>query len=50
MLFLWPGPRGFTVGFLLHHYAVVCTVESLSLFYPLFISRFYVLADDTSMR
>ena len=28
------------VGFILLWYAVVCTVESLSLFYLLFISRF----------
>ena len=34
--------RGLAVGSLLHRYSVVYTVESLSLFYILFISRFVV--------
>ena len=44
------GPyRGLTVEFLLLWYSVVSTVESLPLFYLLFISRFVLLGDDTSI-
>ena len=32
---LWSGQPGLTVGFLLLWYSVVCTVESLSVFYLL---------------
>ena len=40
------GPtRGLTIGYLLYWYLVVCTVESLSLF---FILNLFVL-DDTSI-
>ena len=38
--------RGLPVGFLLHRYSVLFTVESLSLFYLLFYLDLYVLGDD----
>ena len=40
--FVW----GLKVGFILLLYSVVCTVESLSLFYLLLILDVFVLGDD----
>ena len=37
---------GLTVGFLLLQFSVVCTVESLSLFYLYFNINLYILGDD----
>ena len=50
MTYLWSGPPGFLVGFPLLWYSVVCTIESLSMYYLLFIYLdLYVLGDYTSM-
>ena len=38
--------RGLPVGFLLHRYSVLFTVESLSLLYLLLYLDLYVLGDD----
>ena len=38
-----------TVGFLVLMYSVVCTVESLFLFYLIFNIYLYVQGDDASM-
>ena len=46
MIWLLSGPRGFACWILLLWYSVLCTVESLSLLYLLFISDLYVLGDD----
>ena len=40
MLLVFVGPQGLSVGFHLLLYSVLFTVESLSLLYLLFISRF----------
>ena len=47
MLWLFVGPTGVPIGFLLLRYSALFTVETLSLLYLLFIYLvLYVLGDD----
>ena len=48
---LWLGPPGFNCSFSFApgQYLVVCTVDSLSLFYLFLNIDVYVLSDDTSI-
>ena len=48
MTYFGQAHRGLSVGFILFLYSVVCTLESLSLFYLAFNLDLYV-QDDTSI-